>query len=137
MPDRIFVDTSFILALINERDQYHEQAQELSLRFEQAPLVTTVAVLLEIGNALAGNFKKEAKAVISLLRNSNRVEVVEVDRALFEKALDVYEKFDDKTWGLVDCISFVSMRERGLTSVLTFDRDFTAAGFNLIVPSSK
>ena len=132
MPDRIFVDTSFVLALINERDQYHDQAQELSLKFEQAWLVTTVAVLLEIGNALASGFKKEAHAVISLLRTSNRVEVIELDADIFEKALAMYETFDDKAWGLVDCISFVGMQERGLVDVLTFDRDFKAAGFNLI-----
>ena len=135
MPNRIFVDTSFVLALINERDQYHEQAQQLSLKFEQSPLVTTVAVLLEIGNALANGFKKEAKAIISLMRNSNRVEVVELDVGTFEKALDMYETFDDKAWGLVDCISFVAMQERGLIDVLTFDRDFTAAGFNPISSS--
>jgi len=94
--------------------------------------VTTVAVLLEIGNALASGFRREANALISLLRNSNRVEVVELDLKLFEEALQLYEKYDDKTWGLVDCISFVVMQERGLTNVLTFDGDFTAAGFNLI-----
>ena len=135
MADRIFVDTSFVLALINERDQYHDQAERLSLKFEQAPLVTTVAVLLEIGNALASGFKKEATSVISLLRNSNRVELVELDAAILEKALETYEKFDDKRWGLVDCISFVAMQERGVTDVLTFDRDFIAAGFNLISSS--
>jgi len=132
MPDRVFVDTSFVLALINERDQYYEQAQKLSFKFEQSLLVTTVAVLLEIGNAMASAFRKEANALISLLRNSNRVEVVDLDARLFEKALEVYEKYDDKTWGLVDCISFVVMQERGLTNVLTFDGDFTAAGFQLI-----
>jgi uncharacterized protein len=84
---------------------------------------------------LASGFKTEATAVISLLRNSRRVEVVELDARSFEKALESYEKFDDKSWGLVDCISFVAMQERGLTDVLTFDRDFSAAGFKLV--SSK
>ena len=110
MPNRIFVDTSFVLALINERDQYHDQAQKLSLKFGQAQLVTTVAVLLEIGNALLSGFKKEAHTVITLLRNSNRVEVVELDAGIFENALAMYETFDDKAWGLVDCISFVQCR---------------------------
>jgi uncharacterized protein len=137
MPDRIFVDTSFVLALINERDQYHDQALRLSLRFEKSFLVTTVAVLLEIGNALAGGFRKEANALIFLLRNSTRVEVVELDTGLFENALEIYEKFDDKTWGLVDCISFVAMKERGLTNVLTFDRDFTEAGFDSIASAKQ
>lgn len=30
MPDKIFVDTSFVIALINEKDQFHEQAKALS-----------------------------------------------------------------------------------------------------------
>jgi uncharacterized protein len=55
---------------------------------------------------------------------------------LFEKALEIYEKFNDKTWGLVDCISFVAMKERGLTNVLTFDRDFTEAGFDVITSAN-
>jgi len=137
MPDRLFVDTSFVLALINECDQYHEQAQSLSLKFDQSFLITTVAVLLEIGNALAKDFRKEANAVISVLRTSKRVEVVGLDERLLEKALDIYEKYDDKTWGLVDCISFIVMGERGTTNVLTFDKDFTEAGFSVLMNHPK
>jgi uncharacterized protein len=132
MANRVFVDTSFVLALINERDQYHEQAEALSFKFEESFLITTVAVLLEIGNALAKDFRNEANAVIRLLRSSARVDVVQIDERLLEKALEIYEKYNDKTWGLVDCLSFIVMGERGLTDVLTFDRDFSAAGFSVI-----
>ncbi len=135
MAHRIFVDTSFVLALLNERDQYHQQAEALSFKFEESFLITTVAVLLEIGNALAKDFRKEANAVIKLLRNSDRVEVVQIDERLLEKALDIYEKYDDKTWGLVDCMSFIVMGERGLAEVLTFDGDFTKAGFTVVTNS--
>ena len=132
MADRIFVDTSFVLALINERDQYHEQAEALSFKFEHSFLVTTVAILLEIGNALAKDFREEANAILKLLRQSPRVEVVEIDDRLLAKALEIYEKYHDKTWGLVDCISFIAMGERGVTDVLTFDRDFIEAGFAIV-----
>ena len=132
MPDRIFLDTSFVIALINQRDQYHAQAEALSHRFSNSALLTTGAVLLEIGNALAKEFRMEAASVIKVLSRSARVEVTEVDSKLVEKGLAVYEKFTDKTWGLVDCISFVVMREWGLTEVLTFDRDFEQAGFTLL-----
>ena len=135
MANRIFVDTSFVLALINERDQYHQQAEAVSFKFEESFLITTVAVLLEIGNALAKDFRKEANAVIRLLRNSGRIEVVQIDEHLLERALDIYEKYDDKTWGLVDCMSFIVMGERGLTEVLTFDGDFTKAGFTVVTNS--
>ncbi len=132
MANRIFVDTSFVLALINERDQYHKQAEALSFKFEESFLITTVAVLLEIGNALAKDFRQEANTVIRLLRSSARVDVVQIDERLLEKALEIYEKYHDKTWGLVDCLSFMVMGERGLTDVLTFDGDFSAAGFTVV-----
>ena len=34
MANRVFVDTSFVLALINERDQFHKQAEALSFNNE-------------------------------------------------------------------------------------------------------
>ena len=130
MLNRLFVDTSFVIALINEKDQYHHQAKLLSYEFENSQLMTTGAVLLEIGNALAKDFREEAVKVIRVLRNSKRVEVAEIDETLSGKGLAVYEKYADKTWGLVDCISFVVMWEGGLIKVLTFDEDFEQAGFS-------
>lgn len=132
MPARLFVDTSFVIALINEKDQYHNQAEALSYQFENSTLITTAAVLLEVGNALAKDFRREALTVIKVLRKSKRVEVAEVDEALFEKGLAVFEKYTDKTWGLVDCISFVTMWEAELREVLTFDADFERAGFTVV-----
>jgi uncharacterized protein len=58
--NRVFVDTSFIVALVNEKDQHHARAAELAALFDGYPLLTTDAVLLEIGNALARNFKEQA-----------------------------------------------------------------------------
>lgn len=132
MPPRIFVDTSFVLALINERDQYHDQAEKLSHKFENSPLITTDAVLLEIGNAMAKDFREEAVEIIKVLRSSNRVEIIEIGERLFERGLEIYDKYSDKTWGLVDCISFIVMQENGITEALTFDGDFTQAGFIVI-----
>jgi len=42
----------------------------------------------------------------------------------------------DKEWGLVDCLSFVIMRERGITEALTPDRHFTRAGFKALFINS-
>lgn len=75
MLNKIFVDTSFIIALVNERDQYHRQAESLSYKLEKIPLITTDAVLLEIGNALARGYRKEALQIINVLRQGKNVEV--------------------------------------------------------------
>jgi predicted nucleic acid-binding protein len=64
VPNRIFIDTLFVITLINLRDQYHQQALDLAEQFEGAPLLVTDAVLLEIGNALARSYKQEAVEII-------------------------------------------------------------------------
>jgi predicted RNase H-like HicB family nuclease len=46
MANRVFVDTSFVLALINERDQYHKQAEALSFKFEESFLVLVMKLRL-------------------------------------------------------------------------------------------
>ncbi len=52
------------------------------------------------------------------------IEIITVDAALFEQALQLYQARPDKEWGLTDCISFVVMQERGLSQALTTDAHF-------------
>ena len=131
--NRIFVDTSFVVALVNEKDQNHVTASELSATFDGQPLVTTDAVLLEIGNALARNFREQAAEIIADFLTSDEVEVVNLDATLFQKAFELYRAHKDKSWGMTDCVSFVVMGERGLADALTSDKDFRQAGFNALM----
>jgi predicted nucleic acid-binding protein len=45
----------------------------------------------------------------------------------------LYKSHQDKAWGLVDCISFVVMREAGVNQALTFDQHFVQAGFQALM----
>jgi len=127
--DPIFVDSAFVLALINDGDQYHAQAVRLSEQLEGRRFLITNAVFFEVGNSLSRTHKKAAAETIKQFLISDDVEVIYVTAALLEKALALYQSFLDKDWGLVDCISFVIMRERGITQALTSDRHFVQAGF--------
>jgi uncharacterized protein len=129
MTNQIFVDTLFVVALVNRRDQYHAQASALAEKFDGYSLLITHAVLLEIGNALARGFKREAAEIIEHFLTSDEVEVVPITPELFEEAFTLYRSYSDKEWGMVDCISFVVMRRAGITQALTFDRHFAQAGF--------
>lgn len=132
----VFVDTSFVVALVNEKDQHHERASDLADLFDGCPLVTTDAILLEIGNALAKRFKQQAVEVIEDFLTSDEVEIVQLDASLFQRAFDLYRTHQDKAWGMIDCVSFVVMRERGIVDALTYDKDFGQAGFNALMRSS-
>jgi predicted nucleic acid-binding protein len=49
-PNRIFIDTLFVIALMNRRDQYHQQALDLAEQFEGHPLLVTDMGLYDIDN---------------------------------------------------------------------------------------
>jgi predicted nucleic acid-binding protein len=134
--NKVFLDTSFVVALVNEKDQHHARATELSETFDGQPLIVTDAVLLEVGNALARKFKEQAVEVITDFLTSDEVEVVSMDADLFRRALELYQTHKDKAWGLTDCTSFVVMRERGIVDALTYDGDFRQAGFNPLMRES-
>ena len=129
MSESVFVDTGYILALVNENDQNHAEALALSERFDGQPVVVTDAVLLEIGNALSRMDRNAAVQIIQDLRDSPGATVVNLTPELFESAFDLYRRHIDKQWGLVDCVSFVVMRRMGLTTALAFDQHFVQAGF--------
>lgn len=135
MPERILLDTAFVIALINHRDEHHQQALEWSFRLEQVPAIITAAVLLEIGTALARGFKREAIAIIEKFTASAQVQVVPLTPELLERSFALYKKHQDKSWSLVDCVSFVVMKDEGTTQALTLDRHFEQAGFVALMRS--
>ena len=118
----VFLDTAFAIALVNKRDIYHDKASALLQKIEQdhTSIITTQAVLIEIGNALAGPaLRRIAAGYIERLEKDASVEVVPLSDELLEAGLTLYKERPDKAWGLTDCISFVVMQERGITDALT------------------
>lgn len=128
-----FVDTSFVVALVNKNDQHHNQAIELASRFDKRPLVTTDAILREVGNALARSFKTEPIQIIEYFIAADEIQIIHLSADLFRRAFELYRSHSDKAWGLVDCISFVVMRELNVTEALTADRHFEQAGLTALI----
>ncbi len=133
---KIFVDTGFVVALINEKDEHHDKAIELSIEFERKPVIITDSVLLEIGNSLSRKHKEFAVAAIEKFLTTEETEIIRLDETLFNKAFELYKTHNDKTWGLVDCISFIVMQENGITDALTSDKHFVQAGFRALMLDS-
>ena len=137
--ERLFLDTSFIAALINRRDQYHDKAKALFPRVEKARAVlSTEAILIEVGNLLSRSDRNVAAEFLqSCLAKRGatlaNLTIIPVDTALLARGLELYRSTHDKQWGLTDCISFVVMRENRLTDAVTSDRHFTQAGFRAMM----
>lgn len=129
----LFADAFFYLAIINRSDAAHERAVKLS-EVLTGPVVTTVWVLTEVGDALADpRCKKDFLTLLDTLRCDPEVTIIPPSQDLFEAGLDLYAERLDKAWSLTDCISFAVMKEMGIQEALTGDHHFEQAGFRAIL----
>jgi predicted nucleic acid-binding protein len=70
---------------------------------------------------------------VELLRSDPSITVLPATPELLSHGLNLFYDRPDKDWSLVDCISFVVMKERGITDALTGDKHFQQAGFNALL----
>lgn len=132
----VFLDTSFAIALSSVTDQNHARAVKLASQIEidKISLVTTQAVLLEIGNALSKQrYRVAAIQLLESLETDPSVKVILLTNSLYGLAFNLFKQREDKEWGLVDCISFIVMQDRGITDALTADTHFQQAGFRALL----
>lgn len=134
----VLVDTSFAIALSSKTDQNHSKAVQLADQLEttKTRLVITQPILLEIGNSLAKQrYRTAAIQPLESLEADPNVEIVQLTSALYVDAFSLFKSRRDKEWGLVDCISFVVMQQRGIQAALTTDEHFSQAGFRALLRS--
>ena len=125
----VFADTFYFLALLNEKDDQHESVVALSASLTR-PLITTGFVLTELADGLADTPGRVLFApFVARFRADPRASVVPASSELFEEAMHMYDERDDKEWSLTDCVSFITMTDRGITEALTADHHFEQAGF--------
>ncbi len=135
----LFADAGYWVALLDPRDELHVPASALAHKTARDRIVTSELVLVEVLNhfsKLGARFRQTAVNLAHDLRGEARVTVVALDAAHFDAALTLYERRSDKTWSLVDCASFLLMRERRIAEALTHDHHFEQAGFTVLLHSA-
>jgi predicted nucleic acid-binding protein len=127
----IFVDTSFWVAVINRRDEHHDEASALLKAHEREQLLSTNDVRGETWTFLrrrAGH--TAAVRFLDRLASSPRAHVLRVSERAEADAEQWLHQRDDRECSWVDATSFATMRQLGATRALAFDGDFAAAGFS-------
>lgn len=132
----LFLDSAYPIALLSTTDQHHRHAATVAdeLAKNPVPLVTTRAVMLEIGNALAKpQLRNLGIKLLASLESDGRIEIIPLDEGLYRKGFVLFQERTDKAWSLTDCISFEVMRERRIAKALTSDQHFEQAGFTALL----
>lgn len=130
----LFADTAGWANIIDPKQPYHALAANLYRRARQQrrKVITTNYVIGELVALLTSPLRIPRRAMIAFidgLKASPYVEVVHVDVALDAQAWRLLTQRQDKEWSLVDCASFVIMRQRNIVEALTTDHHFEQAGF--------
>ncbi|HPA48068.1 MAG TPA: type II toxin-antitoxin system VapC family toxin [bacterium] len=131
-----FLDTAYAIALSSPNDLFHIRAISLAERLESTGvrLITTRAVLVEIGNSLSRwRYRSAAIELLDAIESDPNIRIVSVSEPLYLRALELYRERLDKEWGLTDCISFLVMQDYGITDALTTDVHFEQAGFRAMM----
>ena len=136
MKDEVFLDAAYAIALSVPKDSYHKRAVLLAdeLEASKTRLVTTRAVVLEIGNALSKQrYRHAAVELLQSIEADPTVTIVPLSEDLYAQAFRLYRERPDKDWGLTDCISFIAMQNREIAEALTTDEHFQQAGFRALL----
>lgn len=132
---RIFVDTSAWQTLFDRNEQGHADARRLWRRLmdAQGELITSEYVFDE----LVTNLQRRAghPAAVSagtmILRSPN-IRMVDITRARFDRAWDMFQRYEDKGYSFTDVTSFLLIEEHRCDGVFAFDDHFEQAGFRLL-----
>lgn len=135
--NHVFLDSSYFKALIDEKDEFHSQAEDALNLFtkNESQLITTnyivdeTATLLRVrcGLDLALKFRRFLATGIPTIKLTRIV--VADDAAAWDWFINDWNKLS-----FTDCTSFAVMKRLGLIHVATFDKHFSQAGFTIVKP---
>lgn len=135
MKRRLFVDTAGWMACADRNDPDH--AKCVAVRDDKLRagflLVSTDYVLdetltllrLRLGLGAAHQWWER-------IARSPRVAFADVGADLRKDAMDWFFRYEDKDFSFTDCTSFAFMRREKVREVLTTDRHFRQAGFEVV-----
>lgn len=130
--NRVFIDSSALVALINADDESHAMSKSLleKVRSKRLALIMTDYVFDEtITTVLSRAGHKLAVLAGNLMLDSSFMNVVWLDQEIKLRAWEFFLRHSDKNFSFTDCTSFVLMRELGINRYLSFDDHFKQAGF--------
>jgi uncharacterized protein len=136
----VFADTSgWLNAFVNTEPHHFVAAEQLrKWRRDRTRVVTTNYVITELAALYVNRIRSpraEQVSTIETIKQADWVEVVVVDATLDLEAWNLFKARPDKSWSLVDCVSFTIMQQRGIAVALTEDHHFEQAGFVSLLKS--
>ena len=132
--NKLFVDTSGWASLFIPTEKYHSQAASVfsHTQISGDRLITSNYVMAElialIGSRWRGS-RTQLFRYIDSIKQAPYVEICHIHVEIDNEAWRFCKARPDKAWSLVDCSSFILMKQLNIQNALTTDHHFQQAGF--------
>jgi len=118
----VILDTSFLFALFQEQDEFHEEAKQVSLSFDGELVYFSFLVFQELMTLTMSRYSSEEATTISrtLLGEKFPAKIIKLDTDYFELTNDLFKKLGKHRFSFVDVSLLVLARELD-ARIITFD----------------
>ena len=120
----IYVDANYWIYWFDERLPEHKYVVDVMRSAIEEGIVMNVITMLEIAYYLRFLPKAEFEERMRLIRGLMTLEIIPLDIALLDKALELLGEYAHLGIGARDSVILATMRELGLTRILTHDKSF-------------
>ena len=123
----VLVDSSAVLALLNNQDRWHEEATAVlkSLVVKGVTFAMTNFLVAECHALLLVRLDRNIAREWLLTFDWNLIRVTPGDESF---AREIIKRYHDKGFSLTDAISFAVIRRYGINLAFTFDQHFRQYG---------
>ncbi len=122
----IFIDTGAFYALADIRDQHHEKAKACYLsNYQSRGFWTSEYVFVESWSLIHHRLGKAAARKFWETIRSKVVPLEPVTVADMDRAWEIFTKYEDQDFSLVDCTSFAMLERFGINEAFAFDTHFS------------
>ena len=107
--NRVFIDASAWIALFHMRDKYHKTAWIVyeQLLNESSKFLTSNWVAYEAISILKSRASySAAKSLWDILKDNELSQIKHIDGKLEDGAIDLFWRYQDKKWGVVDWVVY-------------------------------
>lgn len=132
----VLVDSGVWIALASARDQHHAAAEEAirSALAARTALLTTNLIVAEVQRFLLFRAGDQAASLfLDRLDASPSLGIVFADAGHHAAARRWLSRLAGQRITYTDAVSFAVMESHRCAAALTFDRDFAAAGFDVVM----
>ena len=133
---RLFADTSYWIAILNQRDSLHETAIKLSKARADLGVSTRENVLAELLTYFADegrHLRAAAAELVQRILDDESITVHGNNQTHFLATLQFYIERSDKQYSFTDCSSMLVMHSEGLVETLSADHHFEQEGFLILL----